>query len=86
MKFFKVFSFAVFVLACLAFHSATARPESVVGAAETASGQPDPYGRVPVVSCDLLSGLGVNHSVCAAHCLLLGKSGGYCDRGICRCR
>ncbi|XP_005174769.1 defensin-1-like [Musca domestica] len=83
MKFFKVLSFAVFVLACLAFHSATARPESVVGAA----GQPDPFGRVPVVSCDLLSAWGVKDSVCAAHCLLIGKSGGYCDgRAICRCR
>ncbi|XP_011182229.1 sapecin-like [Zeugodacus cucurbitae] len=38
-------------------------------------------------TCDLLSGFGVKHSACAAHCLLRGKRGGYCNgRGVCECR
>ncbi|XP_054736941.1 phormicin-like [Anastrepha obliqua] len=38
-------------------------------------------------TCDLLSGFGVNHSACAAHCLLRGNRGGYCNgRGVCVCR
>ncbi|XP_050326410.1 sapecin-like [Bactrocera neohumeralis] len=38
-------------------------------------------------TCDLLSGTGVNHSACAAHCLLRGNRGGYCNsRAVCVCR
>ncbi|XP_053963541.1 sapecin-like [Anastrepha ludens] len=38
-------------------------------------------------TCDLLSGTGVNHSACAAHCVLRGNRGGYCnDRAVCVCR
>ncbi|XP_019527113.3 defensin-C-like [Aedes albopictus] len=59
--------------------------------------QPDqPERRIPVellrrkrISCDLLSGLGWNHSICAGHCLAISwrYRGGYCnDRGVCVCR
>ncbi|XP_053963329.1 defensin Lucifensin-like [Anastrepha ludens] len=38
-------------------------------------------------TCDLLSGFGVKHGACAAHCLLRGNRGGYCNgRGVCVCR
>nr|B3EWY5.1 RecName: Full=Lucifensin; AltName: Full=Lucifensin II [Lucilia cuprina] len=38
-------------------------------------------------TCDLLSGTGIKHSACAAHCLLRGNRGGYCNgRAICVCR
>ncbi|XP_011182230.1 sapecin-like [Zeugodacus cucurbitae] len=38
-------------------------------------------------TCDLLSGTGVNHSACAAHCLLRGNRGGYCNgKAVCVCR
>lgn len=39
------------------------------------------------VTCDLMSGLGVGHSICAAHCLAKGYKGGSCtSNGICECR
>ncbi|KAF5300525.1 hypothetical protein FQR65_LT09145 [Abscondita terminalis] len=44
------------------------------------------------LTCDLFSFqssfLTVNHSACAAHCLLLfeGYKGGYCQNGVCHCR
>ncbi|XP_011695050.1 PREDICTED: sapecin-C [Wasmannia auropunctata] len=39
------------------------------------------------VTCDLLDGLGVGHSACAAHCLAKGYKGGSCtSNGICSCR
>ncbi|XP_068084238.1 sapecin-C [Anabrus simplex] len=37
-------------------------------------------------TCDLLSGLGVADSACAARCILMGKRGGYCEKGTCHCR
>jgi hypothetical protein len=45
----------------------------------------------PRVTCDLLSieiaGIAVNNAACAAHCILKGYAGGYCDgKGVCRCR
>nr|WAB21908.1 defensin [Sphaeridium marginatum] len=45
--------------------------------------------RVKRVTCDLLSfkGFKLNHSACAAHCLALGKRGGYCNnKKVCVCR
>nr|AAB36306.1 defensin=4.5 kda insect antibacterial peptide [Allomyrina dichotoma, larvae, Peptide, 43 aa] [Trypoxylus dichotomus] len=42
------------------------------------------------VTCDLLSfeakGFAANHSLCAAHCLAIGRRGGSCERGVCICR
>lgn len=44
----------------------------------------------PRITCDLLSGLGWNHALCAAHCLAIwggGYTGGYCNsQGVCVCR
>ncbi|XP_072762839.1 defensin-1 [Anoplolepis gracilipes] len=38
-------------------------------------------------TCDLLSGAGVDHSACAAHCILRGKTGGRCNNDrVCVCR
>ncbi|XP_066147263.1 tenecin-1 [Euwallacea fornicatus] len=42
-------------------------------------------------TCDLLGfsigGFSLNHSACAAHCLVLRKKGGYCNnRKVCVCR
>lgn len=49
------------------------------------------YTRVKRFTCDVLSvearGVALNHSACAAHCLVRGKSGGYCnDKRVCVCR
>ncbi|GAB1868597.1 Defensin [Camponotus japonicus] len=45
------------------------------------------HNRTRRATCDLLSGLGVNHSACAAHCILRGKTGGRCDsNAVCVCR
>uniref|UniRef100_A0A1B6FU29 Invertebrate defensins family profile domain-containing protein n=1 Tax=Cuerna arida TaxID=1464854 RepID=A0A1B6FU29_9HEMI len=45
---------------------------------------------LPRVTCDLLSfsvsGFSVNHSACAAHCILRRKRGGRCINGVCSCR
>ncbi|XP_019622557.1 PREDICTED: defensin, isoforms B and C-like isoform X3 [Branchiostoma belcheri] len=45
----------------------------------------------PRVSCDLLSfsfgGAAFGDSACAAHCLILGYGGGYCNgQKVCTCR
>ncbi|XP_017020075.1 sapecin-C [Drosophila kikkawai] len=46
-----------------------------------------PHSRQKRATCDLLSGLNYNHSLCAAHCIALLKKGGYCtDKGVCVCR
>ena len=43
--------------------------------------------RAKRATCDLASGFGVNHSLCASHCILLGKKGGYCNsKAVCVCR
>ncbi|CAG9853602.1 unnamed protein product [Phyllotreta striolata] len=47
--------------------------------------------RVRRFTCDVLSveakGVKLNHAACGVHCLLRGKTGGWCDgRRVCRCR
>lgn len=38
-------------------------------------------------TCDLLSYFNVNHSACAAHCVAIGRKGGYCNgKAVCVCR
>nr|AWH62997.1 defensin [Perna viridis] len=38
-------------------------------------------------TCDLFSIFGVGDSACAAHCLVLGHRGGYCNsQSVCICR
>ncbi|EFN62355.1 Defensin-2 [Camponotus floridanus] len=45
------------------------------------------HNRTRRATCDLLSGFGVNHSACAAHCILRGKTGGRCNsNAVCVCR
>uniref|UniRef100_A0A905ST55 Invertebrate defensins family profile domain-containing protein n=1 Tax=Stomoxys calcitrans TaxID=35570 RepID=A0A905ST55_STOCA len=49
--------------------------------------EPEDHGRYKRLTCDLLSGLGVKDSACAAHCLLHFRSGGYCNsKRVCVCR
>ncbi|XP_026327908.1 defensin-like [Hyposmocoma kahamanoa] len=42
--------------------------------------------RLPRATCDLLSAFGAADSACAAHCLVTGYRGGWCDKGVCHCR
>ncbi|KAJ9596617.1 hypothetical protein L9F63_012376, partial [Diploptera punctata] len=49
------------------------------------------HSRAKRVTCDVLSfeagGVSLGSSICALHCLALGKSGGYCnDQDVCVCR
>lgn len=45
------------------------------------------HSRTRRATCDFLSGFGVNHSACASHCYLRGKTGGRCNsKGVCVCR
>lgn len=38
-------------------------------------------------TCDLLSWFNFNHAACAAHCIVLGNKGGFCDdKAVCNCR
>ncbi|XP_030379884.1 sapecin [Scaptodrosophila lebanonensis] len=47
----------------------------------------EPHIRQRRATCDLLSGFGVNHGACAAHCVLRGNRGGYCNgKAVCVCR
>lgn len=50
----------------------------------------EPSPRQKRVTCDLLSasvkGVTLNHSACAAHCIVIGFKGGHCSKGVCRCR
>ncbi|XP_068144574.1 defensin-like [Drosophila tropicalis] len=45
------------------------------------------HSRQKRATCDLLSKFNVNHSACAAHCLVRGNRGGYCNnKAVCICR
>lgn len=58
------------------------------------SHHPEKYGSQPEsgnvrlsrATCDLLSGLGGNDSLCALHCLAKKFKGGWCEKGVCHCR
>ncbi|XP_073847349.1 uncharacterized protein [Musca autumnalis] len=53
----------------------------------SSNNEPDEHGRVQVISCDLLSYWNVGDTACAAHCLWLGRRGGYCNsQKVCVCR
>ncbi|XP_011310402.1 defensin-1 [Fopius arisanus] len=39
--------------------------------------------RQPRVICDLL---GLGDGGCAARCIVQGKRGGWCEKGVCNCR
>nr|AHW49171.1 defensin [Drosophila virilis]AHW49172.1 defensin [Drosophila virilis] len=76
------------LLVCLA----QAQPVAQDSLAEREPGAVEPmpqdlHSRQKRATCDLLSGFNVNHSACAAHCIGLGRSGGYCnDKAVCVCR
>ncbi|KAL9702472.1 hypothetical protein quinque_005990 [Culex quinquefasciatus] len=56
------------------------------GEAEVVEPLPE-HHRQRRATCDLLSGFGVNDSACAAHCILRGNRGGYCNgKKVCVCR
>ncbi|XP_061400737.1 phormicin-like [Musca vetustissima] len=93
MKYFIVFA-VFFVSACFIGQSSASPASNDGGEANFVHGadalkelEPELHGRYKRATCDLLSGTGVNHSACAAHCLLRGNRGGYCNgKGVCVCR
>lgn len=45
------------------------------------------HSRQKRATCDLASGANLNHTLCAAHCIMRGFRGGYCnDKAVCVCR
>ncbi|XP_018799477.1 PREDICTED: sapecin-like [Bactrocera latifrons] len=86
--------FAAFICVFCLFQGIKAAPADATALetvdAELAVLKADPaveLSRQKRATCDLLSGTGVNHSACAAHCLLRGNRGGYCNsRAVCVCR
>nr|UOT91698.1 phormicin B [Musca domestica] len=90
MKFCAVFAF-IFVAVCCFAGQATALPAEeanfVHGVDALKTLEPEVHGRYKRATCDLLSAYKVAHSACAAHCLLRGNRGGYCNsRAVCVCR
>nr|P10891.2 RecName: Full=Phormicin; AltName: Full=Insect defensin A/B; Flags: Precursor [Protophormia terraenovae]CAA39152.1 defensin A [Protophormia terraenovae] len=93
MKFFMVFV-VTFCLAVCFVSQSLAIPADAANDAHFVDGvqalkeiEPELHGRYKRATCDLLSGTGINHSACAAHCLLRGNRGGYCNgKGVCVCR
>lgn len=55
---------------------------------DTCEDEPERIGSAAQpITCDVLSPFGVEDAACAIHCLMLGKSGGYCDEhAVCNCR
>ncbi|XP_011292449.1 phormicin-like [Musca domestica] len=94
MKLFTTASIALVLLACLVY-STSAGPvvtsnegqhNDVVVAEDGSNTEADAYGRVKVITCDVLAWLGIGKVSCQAHCLLLKKRGGYCSRQkVCVC-
>lgn len=92
MKFLMVIAVIFVLVACLASQSnALPAPGDatnyVDGVEALIQLEPGLHSRHKRATCDLLSFAGVNDSACAAHCLLLGKRGGYCSsKAVCICR
>ncbi|KAM7345429.1 phormicin-like [Cochliomyia hominivorax] len=93
MKFYMVFAVAFCLAVCFvskssAISAVTFNDEHFVhGVQALKENEPELHGRYKRATCDLLSGTGINHSACAAHCLLRGNRGGYCnEKGVCVCR
>nr|O96049.1 RecName: Full=Defensin; Flags: Precursor [Oryctes rhinoceros]BAA36401.1 Oryctes rhinoceros defensin [Oryctes rhinoceros] len=72
--------FAFIVAMCIAHSLAAPAPEALEASVI----------RQKRLTCDLLSfeakGFAANHSLCAAHCLAIGRKGGACQNGVCVCR
>ncbi|KAI8118708.1 Phormicin [Lucilia cuprina] len=84
MKFFMVFAVTFCLALCFASQSMALPAEDeahfVDGLEALKTIEPELHGRYKRATCDLLS-------ACAAHCLLRGNRGGYCNgRAICVCR
>lgn len=91
MKFVFVFAVAFCLAVCFASQSlALPAPEEgqfIDGLEALSKIEPELHGRYKRATCDLLSAANVGHIACAAHCLLLGHRGGYCNgKAICVCR
>nr|ABM66377.1 defensin precursor [Musca domestica] len=92
MKYFTIVAVFLAVAVCyISQSSASPAPNEeanfVHGADALKQLEPELHGRYKRATCDLLSGTGVGHSACAAHCLLRGNRGGYCNgKGVCVCR
>ncbi|KAM7345430.1 phormicin-like [Cochliomyia hominivorax] len=90
MKFVVAIAVTVCLVVCFASQS-MALPAASPEEAQFIDGLEVPtkveHGRYKRATCDLLSAAGVSHTACAAHCLLLGHRGGYCNgKAICVCR
>nr|BAD77966.1 defensin A [Anomala cuprea] len=76
----KSFLITLVVAMCIVHTLAAPTPEEFEGS----------IVRQKRVTCDLLSfeakGFAANHSICAAHCLAIGRKGGSCQNGVCVCR
>ncbi|XP_073845400.1 phormicin-like [Musca autumnalis] len=90
MNFHIAFAILCLMAACFITQSVSADEEEIKfvhGASALKELEPQLHIRYKRATCDLLSGMGVQHSACAAHCLLRGNRGGYCNgRGVCVCR
>ncbi|KAK9729319.1 Arthropod defensin [Popillia japonica] len=79
-KMSKIFLITLVVAMCMEHILAAPAPEEYKGS----------IIRQKRVTCDLLSfeakGVAANHSICAAHCLVIGRKGGSCQNGVCVCR
>ncbi|XP_075166271.1 phormicin-like [Haematobia irritans] len=87
MKFFNVFAVAFFMVVCW-ISQGSAAPAEAASIFDDAANLVNGGGAVSSLgTCDVVSFLGVQHTACAAHCLMLGKEGGYCDKEAnCICR
>lgn len=68
----------------------TAEPKTdVIPLDEVADHEPEMHGlRLKRATCDLLSFSPFSGTACAVSCISLrrGFHGGYCSKGVCRCR
>ncbi|XP_037938236.1 lucifensin-like [Teleopsis dalmanni] len=55
--------------------------------AQPAGGEEVAHHRQKRATCDLLAPTGYKETLCAAHCIVLGYRGGWCDsKAVCNCR
>ncbi|XP_075168240.1 defensin Lucifensin-like [Haematobia irritans] len=79
MKFFLIFAVILAVTACMI--------NALPAPTDEEPEKPKILSRYKRFTCDVLSGLKVEHSACAIHCLMQFKKGGYCnDKAVCVCK
>ncbi|XP_037805411.1 phormicin-like [Lucilia sericata] len=93
MKFLTVIAVALCLAVCFVSQSSAlpaGSPEDgqfIDGLEAIAAIEPELHGRYKRATCDLLSATGFSGTACAAHCLLIGHRGGYCNtKSVCVCR